>query len=41
MQALVNAVRSTGASNVIMTGGLTWTNDLTQWLTYEPVEEDA
>src|SRR5581483_5992979 len=34
MQTLVNAVRSTGASNVIMTGGLTWTNDLTQWLTY-------
>jgi endoglucanase len=40
MQALVNAVRSTGAANVIMTGGLTWTNDLTQWLAYEPVDPD-
>jgi hypothetical protein len=36
MQTLVNTVRATGATNVIMTGGLTWTNDLSQWLTYEP-----
>ena len=36
MQTLVNAVRSTGATNVIMTGGLTWTNDLSQWLQYKP-----
>jgi hypothetical protein len=36
MQTLVNSVRATGAANVIMTGGLTWTNDLSQWLTYEP-----
>ena len=34
MQSLVNAVRATGATNVIMTGGLTWTNDLSQWLAY-------
>jgi endoglucanase len=40
MQTLVNAVRSAGAANVIMTGGLTWTNDLTQWLTYEPADPD-
>jgi hypothetical protein len=33
MQSLVNAVRATGAINVIMAGGLTWTNDLSQWLT--------
>ncbi|MFI7336393.1 cellulase family glycosylhydrolase [Streptomyces sp. NPDC050085] len=38
MQTLVNAVRATGATNVIMTGGLTWTNDLTQWLTYKPAD---
>ncbi|MBN6547407.1 glycoside hydrolase family 5 protein, partial [Actinacidiphila bryophytorum] len=38
MQTLVDAVRATGATNVIMTGGLTWTNDLTQWLTYKPVD---
>jgi hypothetical protein len=38
MQTLVNAVRATGATNVIMTGGLTWTNDLSQWLTYKPTD---
>jgi len=36
MQSLVNAVRATGATNVVMTGGLTWTNDLSQWLAYKP-----
>jgi aryl-phospho-beta-D-glucosidase BglC (GH1 family) len=36
MQSLVNAVRATGATNVIMSAGLTWTNDLTQWLAYKP-----
>jgi endoglucanase len=40
MQTLVNAVRSTGASNVIMLGGLEWANDLTQWLAYEPTDPD-
>jgi hypothetical protein len=40
MQTLVNAVRSTGASNVIMLGGLEYANDLTQWLTYEPTDPD-
>jgi hypothetical protein len=38
MQSLVNAVRATGATNVIMTAGLTWTNDLTQWLTFKPTD---
>jgi endoglucanase len=38
MQGLVNAVRATGATNVIMVAGLTWTNDLTQWLTYKPTD---
>jgi endoglucanase len=36
MQDLVDAVRATGATNVIMSAGLTWTNDLSQWLTYQP-----
>jgi endoglucanase len=40
MQTLVDAVRSTGASNVIMLGGLEYANDLTQWLTYEPTDPD-
>jgi hypothetical protein len=38
MQSLVNAVRATGATNVIMASGLTWTNDLSQWLTYAPTD---
>jgi endoglucanase len=38
MQSLVNAVRGTGATNVIMLGGLAWSNDLTQWLTYKPTD---
>ena len=38
MQSLVNAVRATGAANVIMTAGLTWTNDLTQWLAFKPTD---
>jgi endoglucanase len=36
MQDLLDAVRATGATNVVMTAGLTWTNDLTQWLAYKP-----
>lgn len=38
MQDLVDAVRATGATNVVMTAGLTWTNDLSQWLTYKPAD---
>ncbi|WP_152648849.1 cellulase family glycosylhydrolase [Streptacidiphilus anmyonensis] len=36
MQSLDNAVRGTGATNVVMLGGLAYSNDLTQWLAYEP-----
>jgi hypothetical protein len=43
MQALVNAVRSTGASNVIMLGGIQWANTLwsrptRSWLAYKPAD---
>ncbi|WP_433516273.1 cellulase family glycosylhydrolase [Nonomuraea sp. CA-143628] len=38
MQSLVNTVRATGATNVIMLGGLAWSNDLSQWLTYKPTD---
>ncbi len=38
MQTLVNAVRSTGAGNVIMLGGLAWSNDLTGWLSHQPAD---
>jgi hypothetical protein len=36
MQTLVGAVRKTGAKNVIMLGGLGYSNDLTQWLKHKP-----
>ena len=36
MQALVNAVRSTAATQPIMVGGLAWANDLSGWLGNEP-----
>ncbi|KAA2252208.1 cellulase family glycosylhydrolase [Solihabitans fulvus] len=37
-QSLVNAVRATGASNVLMVGGLAWSNNLAQWLQYRPTD---
>lgn len=36
MQVLVNAVRGTGAKNIILVGGLAWSNSLAQWLQYKP-----
>ena len=38
MQALVNTVRQAGATNVVLLGGLDYSGDLTQWLTYKPVD---
>jgi hypothetical protein len=35
-QSLVNAVRGTGATNIIEIGGLAYSNDLTQWLSFKP-----
>lgn len=40
MQTLVDAVRATGANNVIMLGGLAFSNDLSQWIGYEPYDPD-
>jgi len=37
-QSLLNTVRATGATNVVMIGGLAYSNDLTQWLTYKPTD---
>ncbi|WP_344622038.1 cellulase family glycosylhydrolase [Kitasatospora arboriphila] len=37
-QTLVDTVRATGAKNVIMLGGLAYSNDLGQWLTYKPTD---
>jgi endoglucanase len=36
MQSLVNAVRSTGATQPVLLGGLDYANDLTQWLAFRP-----
>ena len=36
MQSLVTAIRGTGAQNVIIAGGNSYSNDLSQWLTYKP-----
>ncbi|GAA1026362.1 cellulase family glycosylhydrolase [Virgisporangium ochraceum] len=37
-QDLVDAVRATGATNVLMVGGLEWTNDMREWLAYRPTD---
>ncbi|MEU6357315.1 cellulase family glycosylhydrolase [Streptomyces sp. NPDC047072] len=38
MQDLVDSVRATGATNVILAGGIAYSNDLSQWLTYRPTD---
>ena len=40
MQQMVNAVRSTGANNVLMLGGEEFSNDLTSWLQFKPTDPD-
>jgi hypothetical protein len=37
-QSLVTTVRATGATNVVMIGGLAYSNNLSQWLTYKPTD---
>jgi len=37
---IVTAIRSTGANQPILLGGLSYANDLSQWLTYEPTDPD-
>jgi endoglucanase len=38
-QSLVDAVRSSGAKNVIMVSGLGYTSDLSGWLTHKPTDQ--
>jgi Cellulase (glycosyl hydrolase family 5)/Repeat of unknown function (DUF346) len=38
MQSLVRSVRSTGATQPIMLGGVAYANDLSQWLANEPAD---
>jgi hypothetical protein len=40
MQTLLNAVRSTGARNVVMVAGIGWADDLSEWLQYKPSDPD-
>ena len=41
MQQMINAVRGAGANNVIMLGGEEYSNDLTDWLQFEPTDPDG
>jgi hypothetical protein len=38
MQALITAIRGTGATNVIFVGGMGYSNDLSGWTTHTPVD---
>jgi hypothetical protein len=38
MQAMLNAVRATGATNVVMTAGVSWAQDTSQWVQFAPVD---
>jgi hypothetical protein len=37
-QTLLNSVRAAGAGNIVMVGGLAFSNDLTQWLQFRPTD---
>lgn len=38
MQAMLNAVRATGATNVVLVSDDNWTQEMTDWLTYKPTD---
>jgi Cellulase (glycosyl hydrolase family 5) len=38
MQELVTSVRNTGATNIIMVGGVGYSGILSQWLSYKPID---
>jgi endoglucanase len=38
MQSMLTAVRTAGANNLILLGGIEYSNDLTQWMTYKPTD---
>jgi endoglucanase len=40
MESLIKSVRSTGATNVILLGGMAWSNDLSQWNRWAPLDAD-
>jgi endoglucanase len=40
MNQLIHAVRSTGARNIVMAGGVNYASSLGKWLTYSPIDPD-
>lgn len=38
MQQMVDAVRATGATNVVLTGGISWSNQMDGWLANAPTD---
>jgi aryl-phospho-beta-D-glucosidase BglC (GH1 family) len=38
MQSMLNAVRTTGATNVVMSAGISWAQDTSMWVAYAPVD---
>jgi hypothetical protein len=38
MQQMIKAVRDTGATNVIIVGGVNWCGDMSGWLSHRPVD---
>jgi endoglucanase len=38
MQSLLDAVRATGATNVVMVAGISWAQDTSEWVSYAPVD---
>jgi endoglucanase len=38
MQQMLDAIRATGATNVVLVGAPTWSQDLSQWVTYKPTD---
>jgi hypothetical protein len=38
MQQLVDTVRATGATNLLLLGGVEYSNALSQWVAYKPVD---
>ena len=37
-QSLINAVRNAGARNIVMLGGMQWSNIMDQWMNYLPTD---
>ena len=40
MQQLLNAVRQTGATNVVLISGVSWAQDLSEWIAHKPTDPE-